>query len=261
MPELPDVEHFRRIFAEHAMGRVIDSVSANETILRNSDPRRLNRALRGHRFAEPGRHGKWLIGWTNGPALLLHFGMTGDLIWSDHEPDRHRHDRMVLSFRDGHELRYRNMRKLGGVWLAERRDEVATLLRSLGPDALAVDRAALFGLLARRWGQVKAALMDQSFVSGVGNILADEILWQARLHPKRRIETLSRTEKSHLHRHMHGTLRAAVDGYDFLPSRRDWLSYARGRKGATCPRCGAELIRILAAGRTTYLCPRCQAEP
>src|SRR6266508_163604 len=109
MPELPDVEAYRKFFRAHAMGRTVRSLSVDPTVVRNTTPQGLSRALRGRRFEEPDRLGKWLIAWTDGPALLLHFGMTGDLIWSGDEPDRHRHDRLILVFSEG-ELRYRNMR-------------------------------------------------------------------------------------------------------------------------------------------------------
>src|SRR5205807_10469957 len=158
--------------------------------MRNAAPRQLDRALRGRRFEEPERLGKWMVAWTDGPALLLHFGMTGDLIWSDDEPERHRHDRVIIELGGGQELRYRNMRKLGGAWLAHDRREADAILGPLGPDALAVSRKEFLQRLERRRGGVKAALMDQTFVAGVGNLVADEVLWQARLHPRRPIESL-----------------------------------------------------------------------
>jgi formamidopyrimidine-DNA glycosylase len=261
VPELPDVEAYRRFFRAHATGRVVRSVSADPTVVRNSTPASLDRAFRGRRLEEPERHGKWLICWTDGPALLLHFGMTGDLIWSDQEPEPHRHDRLIIRFTDGRELRYRNMRKLGGVWLAHDRADVARTLGTLGPDALGLGRNQFFELLGRRRGGVKAALMDQSFIAGVGNIIADEVLWQARLHPKRRIESLSDEERARLFTSMRRVLRESVERYDFIPRKRSWLSHERGRPGAACPRCRTPLVRAVAAGRTTYFCPRCQTQP
>ena len=261
MPELPDVEVYRRFFREHATGKTVRSVGADPTILRNIDPRGLARALRGRRFEDPDRHGKWLIAWTDGPALLLHFGMTGDLIWSGDEPARHRHDRLWMEFAEGGELRYRNMRKLGGVWLAHDPDEAARVMGALGPDALTVGRRTFQELLSRRRGGVKAALMDQSLVAGVGNLIADETLWQARLHPRRRIETLDEEERSRLFTSMHRVLKEAVDHFDYVPRKRTWLSHVRGRPGATCPRCKTPLARTVAGGRTTYFCPSCQPQP
>jgi formamidopyrimidine-DNA glycosylase len=261
VPELPDVEHFREAFRQHAAGKTVASVLADPTIVRNATPEALEQALRGHRFDDPARHGKWLICWTDGPALLLHFGMTGDLVWSGDEPERHRHDRLVLEFVEGDELRYRNMRKLGGVWLAHDRGEVERILGGLGPDALEVRRSEFRQRLGRRRGGVKAALMDQGFVAGVGNIMADEILWQARLHPRRTVDSLSDEERERLYVDMRRVLREAVRGYDFVERKRSWLSHIRGVTGAACPRCGTSLARIVAAGRTTYFCPSCQPAP
>ena len=261
MPELPDVEQYRRFFSEHAAGRTVRSIEADPTIVRNATPMGLRRALAGHRFEEPERHGKWLICRTDGPALLLHFGMTGDLIWSGHEPQRHRHDRLLIGLLEGGELRYRNMRKPGGVWLAHDEQEIRSLLGSLGPDALALSRRELARRLATKQGGAKATLMDQSFVAGIGNLIADEVLWQARINPKRRLGSLSEDERAELAGAIRRVLREAVDRYDYIPRKRSWLSHVRGRPGARCPRCGTPLPRTVAGGRTTYFCPRCQPEP
>jgi formamidopyrimidine-DNA glycosylase len=261
MPELPDVEQFRRFFRDHATGRTVASLVADPTILRNVDTPGLEAALRGRTFEEPSRHGKWMIGWTDGPALLLHFGMTGELEWSEDETDRHRHDRLTLVFEGGGELRYRNMRKLGGVWLGHDEAEVQGIIGALGPDALSLTRKKFLELLSTRRGQVKAALMNQSFMAGVGNLMADEILWQARLHPKRTVESLSDEERMALAKLTHSVLKESVDRYEAVNRRRTWLLHVRGVPGGACPRCGTPLARTVAAGRTTYFCPRCQALP
>jgi formamidopyrimidine-DNA glycosylase len=258
MPELPDVEAYRRFFRRHATGRTVEAVSADPTIVRNATPRAIDRALRGRRFEDPDRHGKWLIGRTDGATLLLHFGMTGDLIWSGQEPEQHRHDRLTIRFEGGEELRYRNMRKLGGVWLAHDEEEVKAVIGALGPDALGLGRKDFLELLGRRKGGVKAALMDQTFIAGVGNILADEVLWHARIHPRQRIESLGPEERGRLYTELRKVLREAVEGYDYIPRKRSWLSSVRGLPGARCPRCGSPLQRATVAGRTTYFCPTCQ---
>ncbi|MFN2590685.1 MAG: Fpg/Nei family DNA glycosylase [Actinomycetota bacterium] len=261
MPELPDVEAYRRFFHRHAAGKTVRSIGADPTILRNVTVRTLRSALRGRRFEDPDRHGKWLICWTDGPALLLHFGMTGDLVWSGDEPDRHRHDRLWIELDEGGELRYRNMRKLGGVWLAHDQEEANRITGALGPDALTVDRRTFLDLLRRRRGGVKAALMDQTLVAGVGNLIADETLWQARLHPKRPVESLTDEERVRLFSSMHRVLKESVERFDYVPRKRSWLSHVRGRPDARCPRCGAPLARTVAAGRTTYFCPVDQPAP
>lgn len=260
MPELPDVEAYRRFFRRHAAGRKVRRVVVPDPpSVRNATPAALDRALRGRRLEDPDRHGKWLICWTDGPALLLHFGMTGDLIWSGDEPERHRHDRVILELDRG-EIRYRNMRKLGGVWLAHDRAEVQGVLGDLGPDALSLSRRRFRELLSRRRGAVKALLMDQRFIAGVGNLVADEVLWQARLHPRRPVHDLDPDERERLYDKLRSVLREAVERYDYVPRKRGWLSHVRGLPGAACPRCGAPLSRITAAGRTTYFCPACQPD-
>lgn len=262
MPELPDVEAYRRFFAEHAAGRTVRRLEADPDIVRNATPTSLDRALRGRRFAEPERYGKWLIAWTDGPALLFHFGMTGSFVWSGDVPDRHRHDRLFVELAEGGELRYRNMRKLGGVWLAHDQAEVRAILGPLGPDALAMSTRRFRDLLARRRGGVKATLMDQTVLAGVGNLIADETLWQARIHPRTRIDQLTGEEIGRLAKAMRKVLAESVAAYAHsVPVKRTWLLHVRGRPGAACPRCGTPLERTVAAGRTAYFCPRCQPSP
>lgn len=254
MPELPDVERFRRFLARHASGRRIHRVRVSDTgILRNTTAAVLGRALRGRRFEEPDRHGKWLVAWTDGPVVLFHFGMTGDLTWGDGPQGRHRHDRVILQM-EGGELRYRNMRKLGGLWLADDAQEAGAVLGSLGPDALRVSRREFLERLGRRRGRIKAALMDQRVVAGVGNLVADEALWRARIAPARRVEDLSDTERDRLHYELRGVLLAWTDPGEPPGS----LLAVRGTPGARCPRCGALLERSVVAGRATYRCPACQ---
>jgi formamidopyrimidine-DNA glycosylase len=264
VPELPDVEAFRRFFDSHARGRTVRRVVVPDpTIVRNATPRQLGRALKGRRFEEAGRHGKWMIAWTDGPALLLHFGMTGDLIWSADEPSRHRHDRVILELEGGDELRYRNMRKLGGAWLAHDPEEAVAVMGSLGPDALDVRRRQFHELVGRRRGGLKALLMDQRFVAGIGNLLADEIAWQSRLHPRTPVESLDASAVDALYDTMRKVLTRWVAGYGGMPARRrgtDWLIHDRA-VGGRCPRCGTELSRAVVAGRTTFWCPSCQPAP
>lgn len=260
MPELPDVEGFRRVFAEHAAGRTVRRVVVTDAgVLRNASARTLDRSLRRRRFEEPERHGKWLIAWTDGPAVLLHFGMTGGLRWAETDEERHRHDRVIFVLDHG-ELRYRDMRKLRGVWLAHDREEAGRAMGVLGPDALAVGRRQFRDLLGRRRGRVKAVLVNQRVLAGVGNLLADEALWHARIHPEARVEDLSPEELDRLHRELRRVLRTSVE-HELVPGLRRWLTGVRGHPDPRCPRCRSPLGRTVVGGRTTYFCPRCQPPP
>jgi formamidopyrimidine-DNA glycosylase len=183
VPELPDVEGFRRTFAKYAAGKKLRAVRwVDRSMLRDTTAGRLSHALRGARFSEPERQGKLLICFTEGSAtLLLHFGMTGTFVWCA-DGSRHPHDRMALEFDDG-QLRYRNMRKFGGIWLARSPQELDAIRGRLGPDWQSVTLADFEGVLDGRRASIKAMLLDQSVAAGLGNLTADEALWQARLDP------------------------------------------------------------------------------
>ena len=258
MPELPDDEAYRRFLARHPAGRRIEEVVVTDPgILRGVTARTLSGALRGEWFLDPERHGKWLIAWTSGPVVLFHFGMTGHLEWGDTSRERHPHDRVIFELERG-ELRYRNMRKLGGLWLAHDATEARETMGPLGPDALKLDRRRFERALDRRRGRIKAILMNQKVIAGVGNLLADEVLWQARLHPARRLEELSEEERRRLHSKLRHVVRTSVERFDYVPQLRGWLNHVRGRPGARCPRCRTPLDRTVVGGRTTYFCPTCQ---
>lgn len=256
MPELPDVEGFRRALDTCARGRRVERVTVRDDgVLHGVSAARLRSAVVGRRFGEPERHGKWLLAGTDGPTLLFHFGMTGRLV-CDTAGEHHPHDRVVFTL-DGGQLRYRDQRKLKGLWLAEDAAAVDRLLADQGPDALTVEPETLDALLAGRRARVKAVLTDQSRLAGLGNLLADEILWRARVHPQERADTLSAPRRRRLHQEMRRVLRGSVrEGC--VPPHDNWLTGHRGGAGERCPRCGEELARGRVSGRGTVWCPFCQ---
>jgi formamidopyrimidine-DNA glycosylase len=182
-------------------------------------------------------------------VLALHFGMTGSLEW-DCAP--HEHDRLVLELESG-VMAYRNMRRMGAIWLARDQGDVDRITAPLGPDWLAVSRRALDGVLDRR-AAVKSILLDQSAAAGLGNLTADEALWRARIDPRRTGRSLARREGDALHhsirRVLHDSVRAGR-----VPRRRTWLSGVRDDRTARCPRCGQRLRRATVGGRTAVYCP------
>jgi formamidopyrimidine-DNA glycosylase len=258
MPELPDVEGFRRLVVEHLAGREIREVRVrNASLVRNATAADLRRALEGRTVTRVERQGKWLLVEAGEAEVLLHFGMTGELTWraTQDEPP-HPHDRLQI-MAGGGELRYRDQRKLQGIWLAADRQGARQVMGEQGPDALGVRASDFERALAGRRGGLKAVLMDQTAIAGLGNLLADEILWQARLHPRRRASDLDRSALSQLHRTMGRVLRASVRAGG-VPVRRGWLTAVRDDESAPCPRCGGPLRRDRAGGRRTFWCPRCQ---
>jgi formamidopyrimidine-DNA glycosylase len=258
MPELPDVEGFRRYLAKHAQGRRIVRVDVpDRAIVRNRSPQALERTLAGAEFAPPERHGKWLIAPVDAVELLLHFGMTGELRFAPDQGDRHAHDRVIFVC-EGGELRYNNMRRFGGVWLASDRAERDRVIGPLGPDAATLGRAEFVELLRGRRGGVKAALMDQRLIAGVGNLLADEIAWRAHVHPATPVASLGPARVGRLYDALHDAVRESIR-YGRVPHGTRWLTRVRDDRAARCPRCATRLRWATIAGRTACWCPRCQS--
>ena len=181
--------------------------------------------LRGRRFDEPRRHGKWLIVPVGKGSMLLHFGMTGSLHWTDSGQARHRHDRVIFSFANG-ELRYRDMRKLQGLRWAEDQQEVEEILAQVGPDAAEISGDRLPELLTGRRVQIKSALMDQSIIAGIGNLLADEILWRAGIHPRRLCIHLDQDDFTRLDKARQTVLRQSIK-VGRVPRSKSWLTGRR----------------------------------
>ena len=257
MPELPDVEGYRRFFERYALGKAIKGVSVDTGILRNSTPQGLGKSLHGRHFGRPVRHGKWLRCPTDRPVLLLHFGMTGELVWSGDEPQRHEHDRLFIELTDG-ELRYRNMRKLGGVWIARHEREADDIIGPIGPDAYDVSKGEFLESLDKRRGSIKATLMNQRFVAGLGNLTVDEVLWQARIAPRRSVASLGDRDREVVHAKVRKVLEESIR-VGRVPARKNWITGARSGDEPSCPRCSRGLNRTRVGGRTSYWCASCQA--
>jgi formamidopyrimidine-DNA glycosylase len=268
MPELPDVELYKRHLDEHALGRTIEDVAVNDARILGDLPAETWVAkLKGNRFADSRRRGKHLLvrlqrdGW-----LTMHFGMTGSLVYFRDKADDPPYDRVRFDFEGGGHLAYVNRRMLGRVGLADDAEEFIRA-EELGPDALdpAFDLEAFTRAIQVRRRDVKSVLMDQTLIAGIGNIYADEILFQARLHPKTPIASLDDRQRGELFAQIKAVLQTAIAGgagaeqfLDRLP--HDYLLPHRD-KGGNCPRCGGAIATLKSGGRTSYFCPRCQPEP
>jgi formamidopyrimidine-DNA glycosylase len=258
VPELPEVESYRRLAETHALGRTVVVVEADDAwiLKRGLTAPEVVAGLVGRRLVTARRRGKLLLIDTDGdgPVLGLRFGMTGRLqVDSSFGVDRlqysparseRRWDRFGLQFSDGGHLRLQDPRRLGGVELDPDEDR-------LGPDALAITLGQLSAALAGSPVALKARLLDQARVAGIGNLIADEVLWRAGLAPWRLSSSLDPTEVRRLHRHLRSGLRILIDRGgahtgDLGPHRRP---------GGRCPKDGTELVRATIGGRTSWWCP------
>jgi len=259
MPEMLEVEEYRRL-AALTLGRTITGVHAPDAwfLKGGLTPAQVTEVLLGRSFAADRRIGKLLLLDVDaGPTLGLRFGMTGRILVDgraaidrlEYSSDRNdpRWDRFGLDFADGGSMRMRDPRRLGGVELDP--DE-----GRLGIDAAAITQAELRDVLGASDAPLKARLLDQARVAGIGNLLADEMLWRAGLDPARPAASLSPAEVRRLHRHLQATLdELGTRGGSHMGD----LQEMRSRDGV-CPRDGAPLVRRTVGGRTTYSCPRHQ---
>jgi len=273
MPELPDVETMRRYLEATSLQQEIEAVTFHSAgYLLGDDPgphreavRRLKGGLEGRSFEDTGRHGKWMFVWLSGDghqALGLHFGMTGGLKYFRDTADEPAYGRVRFDFTNGYHLAYISMRKLGAVRLIEDVERFINR-KELGPDALskALDFEAFRHLLEDRRTMIKALFLDQQVLAGLGNVYADEILYQAGIHPRTKADELEGHDLGALYEKMHDVLETAIDRQaqpgDFPES---YLTVHRHEDGV-CPRCGAELERVKVSSRTSYYCPTCQERP
>ena len=272
MPELPEVESARAVVERSALHRTIADVDDADTwVCRPHQPGELRHALVGRELTAAHRRGKsmWCDTSDDGPALGLHLGMSGRIHVSppagaDAEDDeggdyvgtgragaaravKAEWDRFTLVFEDGGSLRLFDKRRLGRVRLDPDID-------ALGPDAAEVGAAELRELLGRSHAPVKARLLDQHVIAGVGNLLADEALWQAAVGPARPADELDRDEVTRLARALRTAIRRAV--------RRGGVHTGEviehRKRGGHCPRCGAPMRRATVGGRTTWYCSQDQ---
>lgn len=260
MPELPDVETFRRYFDATSLGRRIETIDLRTPrILSEITPDDLAAALSGRSFTGSERLGKNLLARiSDGPYLLMHFGMSGYLKSYDSPSDEPSHPRLVIGFTDGGFLAYDNRRMIGRIGIVASVGELAEE-KGLGPDALAVSRDDFLARLSGLRGKIKPALMDQSFVAGIGNIYADEILFDCRINPETHIESLGDKQRELLYREMRRVLEVAVEARADAEAMPDDFLLPHRTAAGNCPRCSTTFARSKVGGRTTYFCPRCQS--
>jgi formamidopyrimidine-DNA glycosylase len=272
MPELPEVETIRRDLLPVLVGRRIEEAWVSENaprLVQLMPPEEFCRAIAGRRIADIGRRGKYLIVHLDGGLMwVVHLRMTGRLLHQGAQCPPDPYLRATFRLDDGTWLCYVDLRKFGMMWLA---DNWSLINPKLGPEPLeeGFELAAFGALLKRRSAPIKAVLLDQSVLAGVGNIYADEALFVARINPKRPANTLSRPAVQRLHAAVRDVLLEALG--DRGSSFRDYVD-SKGeeglhqlkvrvfrRTGEPCLVCGTRIHRTKVGGRSTHFCPKCQS--
>lgn len=264
MPELPDVAYFKQYLDATSLHRPVAAVAVYDAeVLANITIEELEEELVGHAFAGSDRHGKYLlVELDDGRTLIMHFGMTGHLAAFEDAADEPEFTDIRFRFEDGGYLAYVAPRKLGGLRLVE---DVGRFLaaKELGPDVLAdeFDFETFRELLSDRQGMIKSALMDQTLMAGIGNVYADEILFQARLHPRAPAQDLDEDMLHTLYRTMKEVLQTAIDHQADPEQFPDTFIIPQRHEDGVCPECGGEVQTVDVSGRTAYYCPQCQRMP
>ena len=273
MPELPEVETIKNELLPHIVGcRVNGVILFWEGIVRQPSVKEFCSRLIGQRLTGLARRGKYLIfNLTSGDSLIIHLKMTGSLLIKPASAEAGKFVRAILHLNNGTEVHFRDPRKLGVMWLVEDADSV---VGKLGPEPLEAGFTPqlLAQRLTNRTAPIKALLCDQTFIAGIGNMYADEVLFATRIHPLRSGGSLSSEEAERLHLAIQqvlwsaiGNKGASVDTY-FRPDGTRGTAHfqfqvAHRLGGKLCPVCGTPIERIPIRNRGSYFCPRCQPEP
>jgi formamidopyrimidine-DNA glycosylase len=273
MPELPEVETVRSMLDPILVGRRLQQVEImDERLTRPFDPAGVAAALEGQRVLAVGRRGKYLVlRFESGSSLLVHLRMTGGFRRADDANATGSHVRAVLTLDDGTRVAYRDVRRFGTWLLVEPTEFEGYLAARVGAEPLerGFGPAALAARLAGRRAPVKAAILDQRTVAGLGNIYADEALWRARVHPLRPAGELTPEEVRQLHRAVRRALEigiarqgATLRDYAQPDGRRGSMQLefrVYGRDGEPCLRCATPIEKTRVGGRGTWYCPSCQS--
>ncbi len=271
MPELPEVETIKNELLPDVVGQHITDITLFwDGIVRQPPAEEFRSRLTGQEITGIARRGKYLIfGLTGNEVLIIHLKMTGSLLLKPASAEPTKFTRAILHLNRETQLRFRDPRKLGRMWLVEDKNAI---VGKLGPEPLEASFTPqlLAQYLARRTAPIKALLCDQTFIAGIGNMYADEALFVARIHPLRSGKSLSQDEIDRLHGAIRQVLRSAinnkgasVDTY-FRPGGELGTAHSEfrvaHRGGKPCPICGTSIERIPIRNRGSYFCPKCQPE-
>jgi formamidopyrimidine-DNA glycosylase len=270
VPELPEVETVVRDLRPLLIGRTFARIEVGKKTLRRKWSRSWGAQLLGKRVAAIQRRGKWILIDLGEPWLLVHLGMTGQFTVAAAELPRGTHTHLVFTLDNDRQLRFRDIRRFGSVTLYPTREQLDAFFveNGLGPEPFDVDPQSWRLSLRNTRRNLKATLLDQTIVAGVGNIYADESLFEAKLHPATLAERMTPRQAETLRNAVVKVLRRAIEQRG--SSIRDYVGGAGlkgqfqeefrvyGRTGATCVRCQATIEKIRLAGRSTHFCPRCQ---
>lgn len=258
MPELPDVELFRRYAEKYSLNKKIADIEYRDDSMLESGKNKITRSLKGESFVGTRRLGKYLfLKCKSQNWLVMHFGMTGQLKYFDTGKQEPEYSRVIFQFDNDHSIACISRRKLGKIEITgDPGDYISS--NELGQDALEMEWGEFYEIMSAKKGSIKNALMDQSKISGIGNVYSDEILFQERIHPKNNIRKLEEKQLKSLYETMREVLKEAIKHGAEPENMPDRFLLGNRKEGAKCPACHGTIKKITINGRGTYICPHCQ---
>jgi formamidopyrimidine-DNA glycosylase len=262
MPELPEVETIARKLKPDLVGKTILSADLRWTrTVAFPTPKMFKHKIQGQLILDVGRRAKYLVLQLSDFNLLIHLRMSGDLFFRESTFNAERHDRLILKLSNGKSLVFNDIRKFGRIWLTAQPGDV---LGKLGPEPLGSDFTIqwLHSALHKKHRQLKPLLLDQTFLSGLGNIYTDEALHFAKIHPLALSDSLTKKQSEALHQAIHYVLNEGISrngaSFDWVYRGGEFRFQVYGRTDEECPVCGTKIKRILVGQRSTHYCPKCQ---
>lgn len=258
MPELPEVNTCKRYFDESALHqKIVRTTVFDDKIIRNTSGTEFEQLMRGRTFIDSYRRGKYLFArLDNGHDVLLHFGMTGDLNYYEDEVDRTKHERFVFQFDNGFKLGFDCPRKFARILYLEDREAYIKEIK-LGPDVLELSEEVFLAVTKNKKGSIKGFLLNQKYLAGMGNLYADEVCYQTRVHPASVVSAIPEKKLKEMYDKMQEVIRYAVDHNAYYKDYpEDWLWQWRDTDATAPDGSPVEVEKI--GGRTSYFFPRWQ---
>jgi formamidopyrimidine-DNA glycosylase len=259
LPELPEVETFKRYLDKTSLHQIIKSIKVIDNRILNVDESELKKLLLSKQFKSSTRHGKHLLINVDRGYLIMHFGMTGDLEYYNKPDEEPKYSKVIFHFDKGYSLAYISRRMFGRIDIDESIEHFIEK-KKLGPDAFKMSLEDFKNALKRRTAIAKNALLNQSFVAGIGNLYSDEVLFKSNLHPKTKLDSLDEAKIKELFDNIKEVLRVGIEKEGDLSNYPDNFLIPHRKKEEYCPICSHEIEWLDISGRRGFFCPNCQKE-
>ncbi len=257
MPELPEVETFKRYLDKTSLKQVIKNIQVTDHRILKTEESHLISSLNGKRFESSIRHGKYLLVHLKPRYLVMHFGMSGNLEYYDNKDDPPKFSKVIFQFDNGFNLAYISIRMFGKVSVANSIEEFIEN-KKLGPDAYKMTLEDFQEAVQRRSAIAKNVLLNQSFIAGIGNIYSDEILFRTKIHPKTNINALSDSKVKELFVNIKEVLEFGIKKKGDLSTYPNEFLIPHRKKEEKCPICNNNITSFEISGRHGFFCPSCQ---